>query len=422
MKRALIATLWIGALAAAIVVALHRSGTLLRPEAAIGRVFFGEDLPNDGVGLGNYVLVVGLGFAVAWTMLHVTEFAGRCALFVVLMAELVGAAWVLSLLYVFFQPLPGILTALIAAALVTLTEVTPVGRRRRLLTGLFRGRLTSEAIGGLTKSKMPDLTVPQVREVTFVYCEIANQSELIDEISTADYARLMKEFIALASGLFLKEGGYLHGADGEGIRVVFGFPHAAAGHAVAGARSALLLRDRIAALAEKQPDSLGKIDLRIGVSSGVVVAALTERDRPRELVIGGEPVELARRLALANKIYGSQILLGPRAFSEAGAEIVARPIDFLPSCEAHERLEVYELLALAAEATAEEIACRDRFWTGLVYFRERRWKEAFAEFDRARRAHAPLDEPLQWYLRRLEPVILRMATEPAPVLGSSAPL
>ena len=122
---------------------------------------------------------------------------------------------------------------------------------------------------------------------------------------------------------------------------------------------------------------------------------------------------MARRLARVNQIYGSQILLGPRTFSEARKDIVARPIDFLRSAAAHERLEVYELLALTENATAEEIIRRDRFWTAIVFFRERRWNEALAEFNRARGDNGELDEPLQWYLRRLEPVCLNMTTEPA---------
>ncbi|MEO6871983.1 MAG: hypothetical protein ABI233_07160, partial [Chthoniobacterales bacterium] len=88
----------------------------------------------------------------------------------------------------------------------------------------------------------------------------------------------------------------------------------------------------------------------------MIATTRQSEERRGHIVISGEPAELARRLALANKVYGSRILLGPRAFSEAGAEIVARPIDFLRSGDAHDRLEVYELLALAAEASESEIA------------------------------------------------------------------
>ena len=142
---------------------------------------------------------------------------------------------------------------------------------------------------------------------------------------------------------------------------------------------------------------------------------MREESGRREIVIVGEPFEVARRLARANQIYGSEILLDPRAFSSAGKAIVARPIDFLRSTEAHDRLEVYELLTLAEKATVEEIARRDRFWTAIVYFRERRWKEALVEFNRVRAENGASDRPLEWYLRRLEPLSQQTATEPAPV-------
>jgi len=86
-------------------------------------------------------------------------------------------------------------------------------------------------------------------------------------------------------------------------------------------------------------------------------------------------------------------------------------MDFLLNAEAHDRLEVYELLALAEKATPDEVARRDRFWTAVVYFRERRWNEAFAEFNRARSEVAEIDRPLQWYLRRLEPLCLKISAD-----------
>ena len=132
----------------------------------------------------------------------------------------------------------------------------------------------------------------------------------------------------------------------------------------------------------------------------------------REIVIAGEPLEVARRLARANQIYGSEILLGPRTFSAAGKEIVARPIDFLRSAQAHERLEVYELLTLAEKATPDEIARRDRFWTAIVYFRERRWNEAFANSTVCGAKAMRRTARSQWYLRRLEPLCLQTATDP----------
>ena len=50
----------------------------------------------------------------------------------------------------------------------------------------------------------------------------------------------------------------------------------------------------------------------------------------------------------------------------------------------HDRLEIYEPLWLAAEARPEHVAQRDSFWSGVVLYREKRWAEAYTEFQKAR--------------------------------------
>ena len=420
MKRSFFATLWIGTGAAAFAVALQTSGLLARPAAWFSGVT--GLAPNDVVGFGNFLLVIALSFAVAWTLLQVPEAIRRLGLVLFLAVDLIGAAWVLGKAGISFAPAPGLVATVVAALLVVIVDLTRSGRHRQASARLFAGRLAQPGLDRLSAGPPLDLSEPATREASFVFCEIANQADLIDELPASACAQLTREFTDYASARFLQEGGYLHGADGEGVRVLFGFPNASDEHALEAARAVLAFRESFRNLADSKPDSLGKIDLRIGLSSGVVVATRRDDSPQSDIVVSGEPFEVARRLARVNKIYGSQILLGPRTFSAANKGIVARPIDFLRSAAAHERLEVYELLALSATATAEEIARRDRFWTAVVFFRERRWNEAFAEFNRARGDNGAQDQPLQWYLRRLEPLCLNMTTDPAPVPEPLAPL
>ena len=414
MKRALLGTLWIGAIAAGLAIALQISGLLARPAAALGKAIGLS--PNGAVGFWNFLFLILLSFSVGWTMLQITGVARRAGLFVLLILELLGAAWVLHAAHVSFPPLPAILAATGATLLALGLNATRASRQRTATAQAFAGRLAQTGIDRLTKSEPLNLFEPSAREASFVYCEIANEADLIDDLPPAVCAQLTREFIDCASKRFLQEGGYLQAADGEGIRVLFGFPNNSPQHASEAARAALAFREEFHATAAARPDSLGKVDLRIGISSGMVVAAMREESGRREIVIAGEPFEVARRLARANQIYGSEILIDPRTFSAAGKAIVARPIDFLRSPEPHDRLEVYELLTVAEKASADEIARRDRFWTAILYFRERRWNEAFAEFNRARAENGASDEPLEWYLRQLEPLRQRMvAAEPAPV-------
>ena len=115
MKRALFGTLWIGGVAAGLTIALEMSGLLARPTSAIGRAIGLP--PNDTVGFGYLLLLILLSFAVGWTMLAVTGIARQAGVFVLLVLELLGAAWVLQAAEISFPPLPSICAAAIATGL-----------------------------------------------------------------------------------------------------------------------------------------------------------------------------------------------------------------------------------------------------------------------------------------------------------------
>jgi adenylate cyclase len=420
MKRALFSTLWIGALAAGAGIGPQLAGVLVRPNTRAA-LLLGQ-MPNDSITFGYVVFLLLLSFAFAWTMCQVVDPWRRAALFLLLVAELTGAAWLLARLGITFPLLPALIVAFVTTLLAVLAGFTQSARQRRSTLRLFGARLGPEGQARVIKGKVPDFSEPLVREASFVFCEIANAADLIEDLAPAECAAITREFIDLGSKYFLKTGGYLHAADGEGIRVLFGFPDKVDSHAVEAAHAALAFDVKFREIAASKSELLDKIDLRIGVSSGSVVATVRDEGASREIVLAGEPFEIGRRIARANRTYGTRILLGPRTFNAAGKAILARPIDFLRNTEEHERLEVYELLGLSEKMTPEQIARRDRFWTAVVYFRARRWKEAMAEFNRARGDNGEVDLPLQWYLRRLEPLCLQMATEPKPAVEPMAPL
>jgi L-fucose isomerase-like protein len=55
---------------------------------------------------------------------------------------------------------------------------------------------------------------------------------------------------------------------------------------------------------------------------------------------------------------------------------------------------------------------RDAFWNGVVLYREKRWAEAYAQFQNARDPGGIEDRPLQLYLRRIEPLALQLTHTP----------
>ena len=169
MKRALLATLWIGSVAAAFAVALQTSGLLARPASWLQKVI---DLPpNEPVGFANFLLVIVLSFAVAWTLLQVPEAIRRLGLVAFLMADLLGAAWVLESVGSSFPPLPAIVATIIAALLVVVLDLTRSGRQRQATASLFAGRLAQPGLDRLTESSGLNLSEPATREASFIFAK-----------------------------------------------------------------------------------------------------------------------------------------------------------------------------------------------------------------------------------------------------------
>jgi class 3 adenylate cyclase len=414
MKRSLVTTVIVAVAVAGIVSLLHASGLILRFErAVIGPISDYTRATRVVSEKWQYVFLPLLAFGVAWLTLTRVSRRGVRWLFLVLLIELLGLSWVCSLYRIFFQPLPSIFSVLLA----WLVAEGWIGFFRRdrahWSKTFFIGRLSNKELARLLDGTIPFDPQPRVHEVTVVACDIANKHGLAASSEPAVFAETTEKFVRDVADRLREAGSYIQAADGEGVVAIFGFPDSNAEHADKAVRVAL---DLVQDFCERQQDNgeiPGNCAAHAGISSGaIIVAPLKAGERPA-LLTSGEPVELARRMCAANRLYGSHILIGTRTFDLAGKAVVARPIDFLKEVDSQDRHEVYEPLWLASEAKPEHIARRDFFWNGVVLYREKRWAEAYKEFQKARGSDDEDDAPLQFYLHRLEPLTLNLTELPS---------
>jgi len=411
MKHALLATLIVG-----IFVVLAVAGLQLSPQVAQFESHAADYISSYTAATRvvpkqwQYVFMLILAFGVA--ALTVTSLRrARIGLLVIgLVIELVAVAWICGLYRVFFQPFPSIVTALLA--FVVADRYTAIAQRGRAATAraFFSDRLSSDQLQRIVSGDIPFDSEAKTYETTVVVCDVANKYDLADECEPPVFGKITEEFIRRATNAFMQAGAYIQTADAEGVVALFGFPEVDAHHGDKAVRVALDVIDQFRRARVVNGDA--QCDVHVGVSSGtMIVAPLQDGARPG-LITSGEPVELARRFCVANRFYGSRVLIGPRTFELASRYIVARPIDFLSGVNSRERHEIYEPLWPAAEAKPEQLARRDCFWNGVVFYREKRWAEAYSEFQKARGPNEEEDMPLQLYLRRLEPLALNLAEVP----------
>jgi class 3 adenylate cyclase len=409
MKRSLVTTLIIGVAVAGIVNVLHASGLIAHFELAV-------------IGLiSNYAratrivsekwqpgIVLPLSLGVAWLTLSSVPRRRVRLLVLFLVIELLGLSWVCSLYRIFFQPLPSIFVVVITWLVTEGWIVFLRQDRSDLSRTLFTDRLSNKELRRLLEGAISFDPQPRGHEVSVVVCDVANKHDLAEGSGPAVFAETTEKFIRDVADRLLEAGGYIQAADGEGVIAIFGFPDGNIEHANKAVQVALDLDRHYRERRQNNGEIPENCDTHVGVSSGtIIIAPLKNGERPA-LLATGEPIELARRFCAANRLYGSHILIGTRTFDLASNRIVARPIDFLMEMDSQERHEIYEPLWLASEAKPEHIARRDSFWNGIVLYREKRWAEAYTEFQKARGSDDEDDAPLQFYLRRLEPLALKL--------------
>ncbi len=419
MKRSLLLALIIGVIAGAMVMALHRSGVLLPLEMATADVLARRSVATSMVGdKWQYFFVFVLALGVAWMTFETTRRARLGGIIAFLLIEVAGVAWVCSLYQVFFQPVPSMTGAALGFLLpIGFLQVAGFVQQRRERAPVLtpapadavpvpkprarprRGELAPEAVA-------------QACEVTAVVCDIANKHDLAEECAPAAFAEITEKFLLHVTESFRKAGAYIESAGGEGVVAIFGFPESDKQHAEKATRKAMALTQAFSDSNKSGKSDGPTVGVHAGVSSGIMIMAPVKNNGQRSMLATGEPVELARRFCIANRFYGSRVLLGPRTFELASKILVARPIDFLSGVDVRERHEIYEPVALALEASRDQITRRDAFWNGVVLYREKRWAEAYSQFQSARGPEGEEDRPLQLYLRRLEPLALQLTNTP----------
>ena len=305
----------------------------------------------------------------------------------------------------FFDPLPSVAGILIPSLAVAVYRQTAAGSREPVLRRLFGQRLRPELFRRLVDGNVPVDFPGEMIEASVLVCTVHNHVELMEVLRPVDYVSLMNLYLRAASDFLVDVGGYLDECSGESIRVVLGVPlpaEGAANHAAKAARVAVELVSRLEEL-NRECDRRWqqRLDFRIGVNSGPMIAAAFGGARAGRYSVSGPVVEFARHLSAACAQYGCRILAGPVSHDMASATVEGRPIDLLQRAGSRRRVELFEFMALKNSLSPERERSRDLYWKGVIHFRERKWEEAIRAFSSARIAGIP-DRVLDHYLERVE--------------------
>jgi len=226
------------------------------------------------------------------------------------------------------------------------------------------------------------------RQVTILFADIANFTTLAERLGPQETVALLNDYFSEMVEVVFEHEGILDKYIGDAIMAVYGAPLSTARDADNAVRSAIRMRQKLAVFNEKRAQrGEPPLDVRIGISSGQVVAGNIGSARRMDYTVIGDGVNLASRLESANKIYGTTILISASTAELLHDAHALREIDWL-----RVRGRATPVAIHAVDPQPLDTAILARYADGLAAYRAGDWTAARAAFD-AVLAEAPDDAP-----------------------------
>ena len=176
-------------------------------------------------------------------------------------------------------------------------------RERQLIRDVF-GRYVPERIAQALLSGAGDLT-PEAAEATVLFADIEGFTAVTAEIGPAATVALLNAYFSAMVEILERHDGVVTQFQGDAILATFNVPAANPRHAANAIKAA---REMLEAT-ENSEFAGHRLAIRIGISTGEVVAGAVGAAGRLNYTVHGDTVNLAARLEQLNKEYGTRLMV-----------------------------------------------------------------------------------------------------------------
>jgi class 3 adenylate cyclase/CHASE2 domain-containing sensor protein len=297
----------------------------------------------------------------------------------------VAAAWTTAATVAFRDALALPLIAPLLAGLAALDIMIAyrfviADRGKRLLRQSFALYLAPAVIEKMVASNKPPALGGEMRNVTVYFSDIADFSSSAEKIPPAELVAAMNEYLSAMTDIIEAHGGFVDKYIGDAIVAVFGAPLDDPDHARNAVRAALACGARLRQL-DRVRSAFGRdVRQRIGLNTGEALVGNIGSRRRFNYTVMGDMVNLASRLEGASKFYGTTILASETTVAAAGDAFSWRELDAIRVKGRAGTVKIYEPLAPAGEATAEQMSRAKSYAEALTRWRARDFAGAAETF------------------------------------------
>ena len=221
----------------------------------------------------------------------------------------------------------------------------------------------------------------EYREMTILFVDLQGYTSISEKLTPSDLVRLLNLFLEGMTEAVSDHRGVINDFQGDAVMSFWGAPFVEGGqHAILASKAALGMIDNFEKFKQKVirdfdlDIKIMPLNMRIGISTGMVVVGNIGSSASRKFSVVGDPVNLGARLEGVNKAYGSRVILSERTNELLDGSVFTREIDSIQVKGKTEPSRIFQLLSQKNE--------EKRFAEGLSAYRVQNWslaKECFNE-------------------------------------------
>lgn len=282
---------------------------------------------------------------------------------------------------------------------VTVYRYVTEEREKKKIRGAFQYYLTASVINEILRDPSKLKLGGDKKDLTVLFSDIRGFTSISEKLAPEELVQLLNEYLTAMTDIVFRYDGLLDKYMGDAIMAVYGAPLAQPDHALRACRTALDMMKALGDL-QKQWTLEGRpaLNIGIGINSGDMVVGNMGSLMRFDYTVMGDNVNLGSRLEGINKEYGTNIVISESTYQAVKNILYCRELDSVRVKGKAKPVKIYELLGEAGQASTWRDFV-DPFETALDLYREQRWDEAVAVFQKVLAAR-PGDAPTIEYIKR----------------------
>ncbi len=292
-----------------------------------------------------------------------------------------------------FDPVTPSLAAFLVYLSSTIIGYLRTETEKRQIRGAFGQYLSPALIEELTKDPSRLKLGGDVREMTFLFCDIRGFTSISEQFRSNPHGltRLLNRFLTPMTDIILSRRGTIDKYIGDCIMAFWNAPLDDAQHAEHACASALAMiagLERVnaeqKAEAEAAHEPFHELRIGIGLNTGTCVVGNMGSDQRFDYSAIGDVVNLASRLEGQSKTYGVALVVSESTLA-AVPGWAAIELDLIAVIGKKEAVRIYTLLGDETVARSESFfQLQATHAEMLAAYRQRRWQDARAALEQCR--------------------------------------